>query len=250
MRELFLSFLNSLNLSFLSYSNMDIIYEDNHLIAVNKPNRMLVQGDQTGDETLADEVKKYIKVKYEKPGDVFLGIVHRLDRPASGLTIFARTSKALERMNRIFKERQIEKKYWIVVNERPKPLEAHLTHYILKDSQKNVVKAFNTMSRRAKGAKKAELDYTYLGEIGDNHLVEVNLHTGRPHQIRAQMSKAGYPIRGDVKYGYNHKNRSGMIHLHCRSMSFVHPVKKEKITLTANPPDDQIWNLFEFALES
>ena len=228
---------------------MEIIYEDNHLIAINKPNRLLVQGDKTGDRTAAYEVKKYIKQKYKKPGDVFLGITHRIDRPASGVTIFTRTSKALERMNRIFAERQIEKKYWIVTTERPQPLEAHLTHYILKAKDKNVVKAFDRMSSRAKGAKKAELDYRHLGEIGRNYLVEVILHTGRPHQIRAQMSKAGYPIRGDVKYGYKEKNKTGMIHLHCRSMSFIHPVKKEKITIVAKPPDEQIWNLFGFALE-
>lgn len=228
---------------------MEILYEDNHLIAINKPNRILVQGDQTGDRTAADEVKKYIKDKYKKPGEVFLGIIHRLDRPASGVTVFARTSKALERMNRLFAERQIEKKYWVVTNERPRPFEGHLTHFILKDPKKNIVKAYDRMSRRAKGAKKAELDYRLIGEIGDNFLVEIDLHTGRPHQIRAQMEKLGSPVRGDVKYGYGQKNKSGMIHLHCRSMSFVHPVKKEKMTISAKPPDEQIWNLFGFALE-
>ena len=229
---------------------MEIIYEDNHLIAINKPNNLLVQGDKTGDRTAADEVKKYIKERYNKPGDVFLGIIHRLDRPASGACVFARTSKALERMNRLFAERQVEKKYWIVTDERPNPLEGHLTHFILKDQEKNTVKAFDTMSRRAKGAKRAELDYRYLGEIGDNYLVEIDLHTGRPHQIRAQMGKAGYPVRGDLKYGFSKRGKFPFIYLHSRSLSFVHPVKKEKVTIVANPPRDQIWDLFDFAKDN
>ncbi len=223
---------------------MEILFEDNHLIAVNKPIGVLVQGDQTGDKPLADYVKLYIKDRYDKPGDVFLGVIHRLDRPASGVTIFARTSKALERMNRLFSERKIEKKYWAVVGRRPNPINGHLTHYLLKDPTKNIVRAYDQLSNRAKDAKKADLDYELIGEIGDCFLLEIDLHTGRPHQIRAQLSKMGCPIRGDVKYGFAKGNYDSSIHLHCRSLSFIHPVKNEPVTITADPPDEQVWGLF------
>lgn len=231
----------------LTFLSMEIIYEDNHLIAINKPPRLLVQGDITGDRTAAEDVKKYIREKYNKPGAAYLGIIHRLDRPASGVCVFARTSKALERMNKLFAEREVKKKYWVITSDRPQPLEGHLTHYILKARDKNVVKAFDTMSNRAKGGKKADLDYRHIGEIGRNFLVEIDLQTGRPHQIRAQMSKIGYPIKGDVKYGHPEKNETGAIYLHCRSLSFIHPVKKERITIVADPPKEQVWNLFGFA---
>ena len=229
---------------------MEILFEDNHFIAINKPPGLLVQGDQTGDTTAADQVKKYIKEKYDKPGDVFLGVVHRLDRPASGVCIFARTSKGLERLNRLFAERKVEKNYWAVTSQRPNPIEGHLTHYILKDSNKNVVKAFEKMSNRSKGAKQADLDYRLIGAIGSNFLVEVNLQTGRPHQIRAQMAKIGCPLRGDVKYGFAKPNKNGSIHLHSRSLSFEHPIKNEPVTIVAKPPKDQIWQLFDFAAEA
>ncbi len=206
---------------------------------------MLVQGDETGDRTLADEVKAYIKEKYGKPGEVYLGIIHRLDRPASGVTIFARTSKALERMNKMFAERDIEKIYWAVTHHRPDPFEGHLTHYIVKDSSRNIIKVFDTLSSRAKNAKLAELDYELIAEIGENFLIKVNLLTGRPHQIRGQLSKIGCPIRGDVKYGYPKNSRDGSIHLHSKRLSFVHPVTKEKVTISAKAPDEQIWNLFK-----
>ncbi|MCF8244924.1 MAG: RNA pseudouridine synthase [Saprospiraceae bacterium] len=224
---------------------MKILFEDNHLIAVNKPNNVLVQGDETGDETLADQVKKYIKDKYEKPGDVYLGIIHRLDRPVSGVTIFARTSKALERMNKIFAEREVKKTYWAVVGRRPEPFNGHLTHYILKDTSKNVVKAYDTMSSRAKGAKQADLDYELIAEIGDCCLLKVDLQTGRSHQIRAQLAKIGCPIRGDVKYGFPEPNKDSSIHLHCKNISFEHPVKKELVNLTASVPKDQVWKMFQ-----
>ena len=225
---------------------MEILFEDNHLIAVNKPAGMLVQGDHTGDKPLCDYVKLYIKDRYEKPGDVFLGVIHRIDRPASGVVVFARTSKALERMNLLFAERKIEKIYWAIIGHRPNPINGRLTHFILKDTNKNIVRAFDQLSNRAKDAKKAELEYELGGEIGDNFLVTVNLHTGRPHQIRAQFAKMGWPIRGDVKYGFPKPNRDGSIHLHCRSLRFTHPVKNEPVTITANPPDDQVWKLFSF----
>ena len=223
---------------------MKVLFEDNHLIAVNKPNNVLVQGDETGDETLADQVKQYIKEKYEKPGDVFLGIIHRLDRPVSGVTIFARTSKALERMNKIFAEREVKKTYWAIVGRRPENFVGHLTHYILKDTDKNIVKAYDTMSNRAKGAKQADLDYELIAEIDDCYLLTVDLQTGRSHQIRAQLAKMGCPIRGDVKYGFPIANKDSSIHLHCKAISFEHPVTKEMVNLTASVPKDQVWKMF------
>lgn len=223
---------------------LNILHEDNHLIAVNKPTGLLVHGDKTGDRTLADLVKAYIKKKYNKPGDVFLGVIHRLDRPTSGVTVFARTSKALERMNKLFAERKLEKVYWAVTSSRPKPIEGHLEHYILKDNQKNIVKAFDTKSSRAKNAKLATLDYELIGAIGYNFLINVKLQTGRPHQIRAQLAKIGCPIRGDIKYGHPNANADNSIHLHCRTLSFIHPITKEPISIIAEPPNDQIWKLF------
>ncbi len=223
---------------------MEILFEDNHLIAINKPPGLLAQGDHTGDEPLGEYVKRYIKDRYNKPGDVFLGVIHRLDRPVSGAVIFARTSKALERMSRLFAERKVEKTYWAVTNHRPNPISGHLTHFIKKDESKNFVKVYDKLSNRVPDAKKAELAYELIGEIGNNFLVEVELHTGRSHQIRAQLAKIGCPVRGDVKYGYPKPNRDGSIHLHCRSLSFVHPVKKEPVTIRANPPEEQVWNLF------
>lgn len=224
---------------------MEILFEDNHLIAINKPAGLLVHGDETGDETLSDMVKAYIKINYDKPGEVFLGVPHRLDRPASGVMVFARTSKALERMNKIIADRQIEKTYWAVTGARPKPIVGSLTHYLLKDHEKNKTKVFDRPSNRSKDAKKSELDYELIGEIGDCFLLKINLKTGRPHQIRAQLAYIGTPIRGDHKYGYFKPNRDKSIHLHCRSMSFEHPVKKEMITIKADPPNDQVWNLFQ-----
>lgn len=225
--------------------HFQVLYEDNHLIAVNKPANVLVHGDQTGDLTLADMVKSYIKDRYNKPGDVFLGVIHRLDRPVSGAIVFARTSKGLERMNRLFAERQVEKTYWAIVNQRPQPIEGELVHFILKDKSKNVAKAFDTQSRRATGAKRSELDYKLIGGVGSHYLLEIKPHTGRPHQIRVQLSKAGWPIRGDLKYGSSTPLSDGSIGLHCRSLAFEHPVKKIKVQIEADKPSGQIWNLFE-----
>jgi 23S rRNA pseudouridine1911/1915/1917 synthase len=223
---------------------MEIIYEDNHLIAVNKPAGILVHGDQTRDTSLSDMVKAYIKDRYGKPGDVFLGVIHRLDRPVSGVTIFARTSKALERMNRLFAERQVEKTYWAITSRRPDPIAGHLTHYILKDKDRNISKAFDSQSNRSKDAKLSDLDYSLIGELGNNYLLKVKPITGRPHQIRAQLSKSGFPIKGDVKYRSEEKSRDGSIYLHCRSLRFVHPVKKEPVFISADLPGGQIWDLF------
>ena len=226
--------------------SIQILHEDNHLIAVNKPAGWLVQGDDTGDLPLSEWVKAYIKNRYKKPGDVFLGVIHRLDRPVSGVVIFARTSKGLSRMNQLFRDREINKTYWAITSERPEPLTGHLTHYIAKDRSRNIAKAYDELSNRAKqaGAKKSELDYKMLAQISSHHLLEVNPLTGRPHQIRVQLSKMGSPIRGDIKYGFKRPNEDGSIHLHCRKLSFIHPVKKEPVEIVADPPHDQIWNLF------
>lgn len=226
--------------------SFQILYEDNHLIAVNKPAGWLVQGDDTGDLPLSEWTKRYIKDRYNKPGAVFLGVIHRLDRPVSGVVIMARTSKALTRMNKLFADREIEKTYWAITEERPNPLIGHLTHYIAKDRRRNVAKAYDKLSNRAQqeGAKKSELDYELIGEISNHHLLQVRPLTGRPHQIRVQLSKMGWPIRGDVKYGFKHPNEDGCIHLHCRKLSFIHPVKKERVEIVAEPPHDQIWDLF------
>ncbi len=226
--------------------HLQVLYEDNHLIAVNKPGGVLVHGDETEDTTLQDYVKDYIKVRYQKPGAVFLGVIHRLDRPVSGVVIMARTSKGLSRMNQLFKERAVEKTYWAIVHNTPQPLKGKLKHFIAKDKNKNVARAYTTMSHRAERAKAkpASLEYRLLSKINDHHLLEIKPHTGRPHQIRVQLSQAGMPILGDVKYGFPRANRDKNIHLHCRSLSFVHPVKKEKVTIVAELPHDDIWDLF------
>jgi 23S rRNA pseudouridine1911/1915/1917 synthase len=226
----------------LDIKGLQIIYEDNHLIAVNKPPRILVQGDETGDTPLSDYVKQYIKLRYKKPGDVFLGTIHRLDRPVSGVVVFARTTKALARMNKLFQERKVEKTYWAVVAERPEPINGTLTDYILKDKERNIAKAYDKLGNRTKAAKESELTYELIKVIGSIHLLKVNPKTGRPHQIRVQLSKIGCPIWGDVKYGFNKPNQDGSIHLHCRQLSFIHPVKLEPIVIEANPPKTQLWN--------
>ena len=226
----------------LDIRGLQIIYEDNHLIAVNKPARMLVQGDETGDVPLSEYVKQYIKLRYKKPGDVFLGTIHRLDRPVSGVVVFARTSKALTRMNKLFQERKVEKTYWAVVAERPEPIIGTLQDYILKDSQKNIAKAYDKVGNRTKNAKLSELSYELIKAIGSIHLLKVIPKTGRTHQIRVQLSKIGCPIWGDVKYGFRKANQDGSIHLHCKKLSFVHPVKLEKVEIEADPPATQLWN--------
>ncbi len=227
------------------WKDLQVIFEDNHLIAVNKPAGMLVHADRTGDTALNEYVKEYIKLQYDKPGAVFLGTIHRIDRPVSGVVVFARTSKALSRMQAIFRERKIEKTYWAVTAQRPDPLEDHLVHYLVKDRIKNKAKAYDQLSRRAAKAKKSELDYKLIGSLGDSHLLEVKPLTGRPHQIRVQLAKVGLPIRGDLKYGYPRSNSDGSIHLHCRRLSFVHPVRKEPVVIEALPPDEVTWNYFE-----
>ncbi|MDN5204967.1 RluA family pseudouridine synthase [Fulvivirgaceae bacterium BMA10] len=219
-----------------------IIYEDNHLLVVNKPAGILVQGDKTGDIPLVDIAKDYVKRKYNKPGAVFLGVVHRLDRPVSGLVIFARTSKALERMNAQLKNKEIKKTYWAIVNHQPPVEEDRLTHWLIKDTQKNITKAYD---REKKGSLKAILDYKLLGRIGHEYILQVNPLTGRPHQIRVQLAKMGCSIVGDLKYGHDKANRDASIMLHARSLSFVHPVRKEKMRFDAAPPEMQKWKPFK-----
>ena len=230
----------------LDLSQLSVIYEDNHLIAVNKRSGMLVHGDETGDETLGDLVKEYIKIRYDKPGDVFLGTIHRIDRPTSGTVIFARTSKALERMNAMLAEQKITKTYYAVTRKRPNPISGHLKHWLLKEGDKNITKAYDAPSNRNRGAKIAELDYELAGEIDAHFLLRINPHTGRQHQIRAQLSKASYPILGDLKYGSERPHPDGRsIYLHCHSMEFEHPVQKTMVKIEADlPEDDRIWTMF------
>ena len=226
---------------------LQVLHEDNHLIAVNKPAGVLSQSDATGDRTVMDQVKAYIKFRYDKPGAVFLGSIHRLDRPVSGVIIFARTSKALTRMNELFKGRKVSKTYWAIVSEQPEPIEGKLSGYIFKDKERNRSKIVpKADSNRHKGAKLARLDYRLLGRVGANVLLEVRPETGRPHQIRVQLAEQlDAPIRGDLKYGHGSRNEDGQINLHARSLEFVHPVTKEPVKITAPvPTEDQIWNLF------
>jgi 23S rRNA pseudouridine1911/1915/1917 synthase len=223
-----------------------IIYEDNHLLVVNKPAGMLVQGDSTGDKPLVEYAKEYIKDKYNKPGKVFMGVIHRLDRPVSGVVVLARTSKALERMNKIFRERKVQKVYWAIVRKKPHPKKSKLVHYLVKDTSNNTVRAYESQEE---GAQKAELSYKFLGSLNNHHLLEVYPITGRPHQIRVQLASMGTPIKGDLKYGFHKPNTDGSINLHARKIYFEHPVKKESMTFKAPLPENDFWEQF-LALDS
>jgi len=221
---------------------LDILFEDNHIIAVNKASSDIVQGDKTGDETLSDRVKEYIKRKYKKPGDVFLGVVHRLDRPVSGVVLFARTTKALSRLNKMFQEHEIKKTYWAIVAELPKEDQGRLVHHILKNSEKNKSYAF---PKPRSGSKEAILNYRLVSGLKNSYMLEVDLETGRHHQIRCQLAKIGCPIRGDLKYGFPRSNKGGGISLHARQIEFIHPVKKEPVKITARTPElENIWKEF------
>ena len=220
-------------------SNLQVIYEDNHLIVVNKRVGDIVQGDKTGDKPLSDVVKEYIKDKYNKPGEVFLGVVHRLDRPTTGIVVFARTSKALTRMNELFSNRETQKTYWCVVKNKPAKSHDKLVHYLKRNEKNNSSKAH---LKEVPDSKLASLDYTIIKELNNYFALEINLHTGRHHQIRAQLSAIGCPIKGDLKYGFDRSNPDGGIHLHARKLVFVHPVSKENIAITAPTPEDVIWN--------
>lgn len=219
----------------------NVIYEDNHLLVVNKSAGVLVQGDKTGDKTLTDYCKDYIAKKYNKPGAVFLHPVHRLDRPVSGIVVFARTSKALERMTALFRKREIHKVYWAIVKKRPKEETDKLNHWLVKDSESNVSKAYD---KEVPESKKSELTYKRLGKLNDHWLVELRPLTGRPHQLRVQLAAIGCPIRGDLKYGFPKPNPDGSIHLHAFHLVFVHPIKNEKLFLRAALPEEPFWEQF------
>lgn len=222
-------------------THIEVVYEDNHLLVVNKPAGLLVQGDSTHDKPLVEYGKDYIKDKYNKPGKVFLGVVHRLDRPVSGLVIMARTSKALERMNKLFHDKKVQKTYWAITKQKTRPEVGKLVNWLKKDTSKNITKAFD---EEVEGSKRAELSYRYMGTLNRHHLIEVKPKTGRPHQIRVQLATAGSPIRGDVKYGYKQPNTDGSIHLHARKLYFTHPIKKEPIELIAGVPETEFWEQF------
>ena len=221
---------------------MEVIYDDNHIIVVNKTVSEIVQGHKTGDEPLAESVKRYLKEKYAKPGNVFLGVVHRLDRPVSGLVVFAKTSKALTRLNEMFRNGEVEKTYWAVVRQRPEQEEGELVHYLVRNEKMNKSFAYN---KEVRNSKKAVLHYRLLGCSQNYSLLEVNLMTGRHHQIRCQLAKIGCPIKGDLKYGFPRSNPDGGISLHARRVRFIHPVSKKVIDLTAPLPSDNVWKCFQ-----
>jgi 23S rRNA pseudouridine1911/1915/1917 synthase len=219
----------------------EILYEDNHIIAVYKRSSDLSQGDKTGDISLDTEVKKYIAEKYKKSGDVFLGVVHRLDRPVSGVILFGRTSKALERLNEMFRTKRIKKIYFAIVKERPPADEATITHFLKKNEKQNKSYVYDY---EVKGSKEASLTYRLKGRSEKYYLLEVELHSGRHHQIRAQLAKIGCPVKGDLKYGFPRSNEDGGISLFARKLEFIHPVKKEPVSITAHFPEGDIWSVF------
>ena len=221
---------------------MKVLYEDNHIIVINKAAGEIVQGDKTSDESLCDTMKAYIKEKYAKPGNVFIGLPHRLDRPVSGIVVFAKTSKALERLNRMFSEGSVKKIYWALTKGIPKPAEAELESWILRNEKMN--KSFS-YPKEVKGSKRAILHYRLAAASQNYNLIEVELKTGRHHQIRCQLSSIGCPIKGDLKYGAQRSNPDGSISLHARYIEFTHPVSKEHIAITAPLPDDRLWQSFE-----
>jgi 23S rRNA pseudouridine1911/1915/1917 synthase len=220
-------------------NNLQVLHEDNHIIVINKRVGDIVQGDKTGDKPLSEVVKEYIKVKYNKPGEVFLGVIHRLDRPTTGIVIFARTSKALTRMNELFSNRETQKTYWAIVKNKPQNSEGNLVHYLKRNEKNNTSKAH---IKEVPESKIASLDYKIIASLQNYYALEINLHTGRHHQIRAQLSAIGSPIKGDLKYGFDRSNPDGGIHLHARKLVFTHPVTKENIEIIAPTPNDVIWN--------
>ena len=221
---------------------MNVLYEDNHIIIINKKAGEIVQGDKTGDESLCDTMKAYIKEKYAKPGNVFIGLPHRLDRPVSGIVVFAKTSKALERLNRMFSEGSVKKIYWALTKGVPVPGEGELVSWILRNEKMN--KSFS-YPKEVKGSKRAVLHYKLAAASQNYNLIEVELKTGRHHQIRCQLSSIGCPIKGDLKYGAQRSNPDGSISLHARYIEFTHPVSKELIAITAPLPGDRLWQSFE-----
>nr|WP_091412700.1 RluA family pseudouridine synthase [Aquimarina amphilecti] len=220
-------------------SNLQVLYEDNHLIIVNKRSGDIVQGDKTGDKPLSEVVKEYIAEKYRKPGAVYLGVVHRLDRPTSGIVVFARTSKALPRLNKLFANKEAKKTYWAVVKNTPPKENDTLTHWLKRNPKQNKSYAHK---KEIPDSKKAILDYKIIKRLNNYCVLEIDLHTGRHHQIRSQLSTIGSTIKGDLKYGADRSNKDGSIHLHARKLILIHPVKKEPLTIIAPPPLDPIWN--------
>ena len=218
---------------------MTVLYEDNHIIAVNKSTSEIVQGDKTGDQPLSETIKLYLKEKYNKPGEVFLGVTHRLDRPVSGVVLFAKTSKALTRLNEMFRNQEVKKTYWAIVKEKPVLTEGRLEHYLIRNEKQNKSVAYDT---ERSDAKKAALSYRLIAQSDTYYLLEVQLETGRHHQIRCQLAKMGCPIKGDLKYGFPRSKPNGGISLHARSVEFIHPVSKQQISITAPvPTNDKLW---------
>lgn len=221
---------------------MTVLYEDNHIIIVNKAASEIVQGDKTGDKPMSEMVKEYLKEKYNKPGNVFCGVTHRLDRPTSGIVVFAKTSKVLPRLNLMFRDNEVGKVYWAIVQNRPPNDSDTLTHYLVKDEKKNKSTAYES---EKSNTKKAILHYSLVAQSDNYFMLEVKLETGRHHQIRVQLAKIGCPVKGDLKYGAKRSNRDGSISLHARGISFVHPVSLKKIEIVAPVPDDVLWKAFE-----
>lgn len=219
-----------------------MLYEDNHIIVVNKRAGDIVQGDKTGDKPLSDVVKEFLKEKYQKPGNVYLGVVHRLDRPTTGIVLFSKTSKALPRLNQLFATKKANKTYWTLVKNAPPKSNDRLVNWLKKNPKNNKSTAFDNM---VEGSKKAILNYKILKQLDNFYLLEIDLETGRHHQIRCQLSKIGCPIKGDLKYGFNRSNKDASISLHARSLEFVHPVKKELLKITAPLPNDSLWQACE-----
>ena len=219
--------------------NLQVLHEDNHLIIVNKRPGDIVQGDKTEDVPLSEVVKEFIKIKYNKPGNVYLGVVHRLDRPTSGIVLFAKTSKALPRLNKLFKEKDAKKTYWAIVKNLPPKQQDKLVHYMKRNPKQN--KSYAHI-KEVPDSKKAILEYRVIKSLNNYFLLEIDLKTGRHHQIRSQLSAIGCPIKGDLKYGFGRSNKDGSIHLHARKLIFEHPVKKEKLEIIAPPPNDPLWD--------
>ena len=221
---------------------MNILYEDNHLVVVNKTCSEIVQGDKTGDTPLSEIIKQWLKEKYNKPGNVFTGVIHRLDRPVSGIVVFAKTSKMLERMNALFRQGEVKKTYWAIVKNRPLQPEGELVHYLVRNGKQNKSYAYDS---EKPDSQKAILSYKLISKSDNYFLLEIDLKTGRHHQIRCQLAKTGCPIKGDLKYGFDRSNPNGGISLHSRRINFIHPVSKEPVDITAPVPDEKLWRQFE-----